>query len=749
MKHKTIVAGILALTMALGGIIISGVGMEPAQSAGISATAENGLWQPSVVAGVFDERVPFGTAKGNWGDAQKFGTKLIEDASMGINRGEYEILVGGGWGQRYTFNYGVDLTDFEIVLDMNNVVSDSQLALIFGIQPGVYVGAENGGFALKILKHESQYGVVVSSQEHVATIPTMTPAPSAIPWDGQNSGYVFDVADGILKIKLTQYAEGTDFTLQINDGDYYTIPVKEVTGILGEDLKNIYLSLGCISDGNEVIRVKSLNDGNVKEYEKSAATIIAALNAYVEAAEGDLSTAEAIVAAENLGESVAFDALRSNDVAYWQPVFAAAGEKIAEAKKALGAEGKISILEEDIKKLIAATESADSNESIAEADEIVSIIETVDFALLDGVDFGEYEAAYQEAMADYQAALEQLETARKNVVLAYLSDYEEQAKSVSSIADINLLTDYRNAIYVNLQKLDEQTRAEVSLQLVELQETIAAYGVLDGWTKESSVAIYNDGTKFEYSAMAGSGSTLSYNEKLMANQFSVTFRITEGGPADGWVALSLTKEKERFYVCTDSTNDEQVAQMQANPGIVLLLELQGGNRMTITVYLIKATHTSFYSASRGSMVIDYTVGEELNIRIQAEDDANSTYANIFFNDQKFTGTNIKNSEIKSSLGTDFKGYFSICEDRGGLNVAVDSINGHDASGADIAEVPELPTQQEPVDSSGDNSSESSSSSQDGSSGNGKKGCGSVAGLSALAVIPVAAAIIFGKKKRNE
>ena len=747
MKRKTFTAAILAAAMIFGGAATGGAALAANSYVNICATAEEGTWTPSVVGGSLDERVPFGTGNGNWGDAEKFGTKLIEDPSMGVNRGEYEILVGGGWGQRYAFNYAFDLTDFEIVLDMTNAASDSQLALIFGVQPGVYVGAENGGFAVKILKHGGQYGFVVSNEAHVATIPAMTPAPAAIPWDAQNSGYVFEAADGILKIKFVQYAAGSDFTMQINDGDYYTIPIDEVTGTLGEELDNIYLSLGCISDGDEVIRVKSLKEGNVNAYEESVKKIVEALNAYAEAAGGDLSTAAAVIAAEELGDSVDFGALRSNDVAYWTPTLAEAEQKIADAKAALDVADKIELLEYDIGKLSEAAKAADSNDSIAAADEIAAVIENTDLALLEGAELGEHEADYNAALEAYDAALAELETARENVVLAYLEAYEKQAESVSSIADINKLTDYRNEIYVNLQKLDEATRAEVSLRLVDLQEKIAGYSKLDGWNKGDSVAVYNDGEKFEYSATNGSGSALSYGKKLMANQFSMSLRITEGEPGVGWFAFSLTKNQDRFYVCTDSNDDEQVAKMQENPGIVFMFELQGGNRLCVTVYLIKSTHTSFYSAMRGSMVFSYKLGDTFNIRIQAEDDANSTYANIFFNDQKFDGTNIKNSELKSTLGTDFMGYLSFCEDRGGFSAAIDTINGYNASDADLTEVPDLPggdRPSEPGDSS-DSSSESTTPPE--STGEGS-GCGSAAGIGALAAFPAALAIAFGKRKKH-
>lgn len=702
--------------------------------------------EATVVKGVLDDRVPFGHGSGNYGKKEEFGSALIEGVTP--NRGDWQLSVAGTWGNRYTFDYAVDLDGFNIVLDLSRMNTDgSQIALIFGAKAGAYLNEENGGLGLKIISHNSVYGIVLSNQDHVRSIQTMEPAPAPLTWDSQNSGYSIETTDDILDISFKKVAP--DYTLTVNENSY-KVPVSELTAILGNDLENIYVSIGSVSDATEIVTVKKFEDRYGKAYDATVPAIREAILAYETATKGDLSSTDKIVEAEALRDATGYYNLRRHDQVYYSNIMSQSLARTEAARDSLAPSGKVQLYKGDVEKLVEMTDAASDNASLAAVEEFAAKVEQKDKQVLSSAGLsGDDLAKFNETNAAYEEAVVGIETARKRIVLAYVAEYESVAADITDVVEIRELGSYKDAINVNLQKLGSEDKAEIGLKLIEVQEKIDKLSTLEGWNKGAKALTYSDGKSFGYASTDGSGANnapedrsqggMTFGTKVKGNSFSMDLALTSYDYSS-WTVISITKLDNNFFHA--DRNDEEIEIMQSNPGLIIFIEARPGDKICVEILFMKATHTSYFSASRGQMVLDYKFGDPLNVTVSAKDDANSTYAYIDINGVRHTCTPIKNSEIKGALGSDLKGYLSLCGMGNGA-IRVDKINGVDAVKFDGTG--EVVT---PGDSSGNTGSDSGSGSGSEPSDPPKKGCGSCkGGLGAEFGLVALAAAVMCKRKR--
>ena len=705
-------------------------------SNGQAVSAEE-TWQPSVVKGVLDNFVPVGHYGGSYGNASEYGSKLIPVPERGANRGIWELSLGGGWGSRYSYDYTVDFNDFEITLDFSHVNTDgSQVAIIFGVRIGDYLNVENGGFGVKICRHNNQYGVVISNTEHTRGIEEMSPSPVTLPWDSQNSVYVINSDDGIITVSFKK--TGNDFSVKLN-GNEYAVAASVISDTLGNDLTKVYFAMGSVSDATEIVRVVSVKENNSAEYDKTVPEIAEGIQKYVAAANGELDTPEKILNAETLDENSGYENLLRHDKKYYESAINGAKAKIVNARNSLNTAGKIALLKADTNKLKEMLDGAMTNAALASAEAYAAEVKEKDIDVIGEVPASD-KTSFDNAVKAYEEVVATTEVARKRVVSAYVSGYKKLAESIGSVNELKLVEEYRRNINVNLSKLSQQDKNEMVSELVSVQEKVSALGELPGWSKSGNELTFNGGKFFEFSSVANAGST-TYEKPFKVNDIS--FEISTTGK-EGWIAVSLSRKAEPFHY--NNSSDAGIEEMQSNPSLVLMFTRLGGNKISMEVLLIKSTHTSFFSASRGTTVINYSDGDTLKIVIKAKDDVNSSYADIYVNGEKFTGTPIKNSELKGAVGSEFKGYLSIVK-LGKMSMRVDKINDKDATSDKITEI----SQGSGDSSGGDSSSGASdtSSSQSSSSG-GKKGCGSdISGISCVTgVICILAGIAVAIAKKR-
>ncbi len=717
-------------------------------------TAYAESWTPTVEGGVLDERVPFGHNGGTNGNAKVFGSKLIPVSEDGVNRGWYELQLAGGWGSRYTFDYQIDVRNADIVLDLTNMNNDGYIGLILGAGKGNYFNAEYGGFGIKICAHNNQFGIVISNVIHQASIETIMPAPQGFPWDSGNTGYVVTAAERILNLSFRQ--SGADEIAITVNGNTYVVPVEEFTKILGNDLSKIYLMAGAFGDAKEIVRIK-LKDANSEAYEKKLPEYVASVTAYETAANADLTKAENILAAESAGRNVAIEGMRNYDLAYYGERLTATSNKVAEARKALSKANLLTVFASDVQSLKTMISSVTDNAGIASAESMAKDIDEKDVAVIENGLTDDLKAKFNQIKTEYENALTLLEQTRKNVVLSYVSVYEQKIKTASSAADVYALVECREAINENLKKLSSSDKSEIGLKLVEYADKLEKITALKGWTKSNGSVVYTDGNTFELFGQTAyndlteerNGSTLTYSQTVKANKFSIDLNITKQSMAlfENWIGISITRTADNFYYATDATNEDMTAKLQSNPGIAITLEKRAGNKLYVELFMIKTTQTSIYSASRGQMLINFNDGDPLNITIDAEDDVNATYAKVYFNGELFSGTQIKNSEIKGAL-KGFEGYLSFSFANPGSSIKVNKING--AKAVTPAKANDGSATDDPSSGSSSNSGQSSEKPDDSSSG--KKGCGSNVSADGIALLSVCAAfstaVVLKKRRIN-
>ena len=184
--------------------------------------------------------------------------------------------------------------------------------------------------------------------------------------------------------------------------------------------------------------------------------------------------------------------------------------------------------------------------------------------------------------------------------------------------DLKKVEKCRADINVNLPKLSQEDKTELAMKLVSVQEKVDKLGSLPGWSKTDNELTFNGGDHFGFSSVSRSGS-ITYEKKFKVNDIS--FGIGEITGSEGWLAISLSRNQEPF-------TDSSVEAMQANPSLVFMIHSLGKNKIGVEVFLIKSTHTSLFSATRGNMIVTLKEGEKLTIEVKADDDNNATYANI-------------------------------------------------------------------------------------------------------------------------
>ena len=703
-------------------------------------------WEPTVVGGVMDDRVPLGHVGGNNGVESIYGSKLIEIPEAGENRGWYELQLSGGWGSRYTFDYRVNVCDMEMVLDLSKLNGEASLALILGAGKGNYFNAEYGGFGLKIYYNDTNninsYGLIVSNVTHNTTISTITPAPSYIPWDSNNTGYAVVAPDRTLKISFKQTSP--DVITMTANGNAYAIPVVEFTKILSDNLDEIYLMVGVMSDSTEIIRM-TLTDSHTKEYESKLADYVSTVTAYEASANADLSVADDLLDAETAGRAVRLDEMRNYDQAYYRERIVAVENKIAAARAAMSVENLVSVFESDVAELKKNIASAKDNDGLAFVENMTEKITTNDIGGIEKKLNGAVDEKFNAAKAEFENVKSLLEKKRKEVVLAYFDLFKAAIGNVSSAADVLKIEECREAINLNINKLSNKDRSEIAGKLAEYADALEELTAHDGWTDSDGSIVYNDGKTLEllgrsaFNDLSGSrnGSTLTLSEKIKANNFSTEILITAQSMKmfENWIGVSITRKADNFFYATGMKGEDETEKLQSNPGIVMTFEKRAGNKLYVELFMVKVTSQTIYTSTRGQMLIDFKDGDPLRIRIEADDDKNSTYAKAYFNDVLFTGTNIKNSEIKLALGG-YEGYLSYSFANPGSSIRINKVNGTNPVGGE----------EPPVIGPSDSSSSSASSVSDKNSSE-KKGCKSSFGGSGATILLSVIAISSMKKRK--
>ena len=665
----------------------------------VLAKAETPEWTQTVEAGKIDDRIAYGYGDGNIGSPALFGSKLIEDADMGINRGVMEFVCGKNWGDRYSFQYPMDLRDFKISIDLSNQNDASRMLLFFTHTKGGYAGLGEGkygdGMVLSFYRGLEEgglrnWGVIVSNTDHNLSLKTATPdINKALEFDSGSTGITIKQAGGVFDIGFKQETDGGAFILSIGS-QKWSIPYAEFSSVLF-DVSNVYLCLGSMGASN-CIRINDVSEPKIAEYEKIAQPALANIRDYVDKAAAAGSDESAIKEAVTAFSRVDTSVLRSNDVNYVSKLLASANATLRDGKSSLTADGLKQVALADIANYETLIQRAENNAGLSVADSLREEV-LFDKELLSGLNATD---ALNEVDAAFTVADGKMETRLLEVIGGYVTEFETAANAINSSATLVELENVRNEIYIHYGHEAISGSAGLSAysaRIAAANAKLSQIGELDGWTASDGARIYTaDGKTAEFSSINGmnqslddhSGSTVVRNEKVDVTDFSTTVRLKRRGLAVDremdWVALGVMKNPNNFFINNDVNSEEGAERLQSNLGFFMYLTVLPANKLRVTVFILKSSSVALYDGTRGDMIIDYTEGSDLNIKIYAENKDRNTYADIFFNGVKYTGNNVRASELRGVFGDSYEGNFMLTHARSYYDVTMTDFNGKDLSG---------------------------------------------------------------------
>lgn len=707
----------------------------------LTAKAATGAWTPTVENGVIDDRIAYGYGDGNIGHTATFGSKLIEDETAGINRGAMEFSLCAHWGDRFSYQYPMDMRDFRMQLDLSNMNEGGRVLLIFSHTKGGYAGLGDGktGDGLLVVVYrgvDNQWGFIVTNTDHNISMKTVTPdINKAIEFDSGSTGITITHASPVFDLSFKQESAGGAFKFGI-DENQWSIPYAEMESVFF-DVSNVYLCLGAMGY-TETIRINNITEPRTSAYEKIAQPMLANIKNYVNKAKAAGNDAAKIKEAVAAFTEVDTLVLRSNDVNATEQELKEANEALRAGKQQLASASLKEVALEDIENYEAVIAKANDNASASIAESLRQEV-LFDLELLQGNDKADVQTAF--AAANEKMAEKLLE-----IIGGYVTRFENAAAAIDSSATLVELENVRDEIYVHYgnETLEEASGiSALSARIAAANAKLSAIGKLSGWTASEGARIYTaDGKTAQFSSVNGmnesltdnTGSTVVRNEKVDVTDYSTTIRLKRHGLAVDremdWVALGVMQKPNNFFINNDVTSDEGAQKLQGNLGFFMYLVMLPSNKLRVTVFILKSSTIALYDGYRGDMIIDYVEGSDLNIKIHADNKDRNTYADIYLNDAKFTGNNVRCSELRGVFGDSYEGTFMLTHARSYYDVTMTQFNGKNLSGGT------------PVSSDEGNKGEP-----------GKKGgCGSAVATPAAIIIPVfailSAALLAVLKRRS-
>lgn len=686
--------------------------------------------------------------------AGKTGTRYVEETDS------VEIYVTLNQNQpRVTSQFNYDLRDITMEIDVSGI-SEGYSAFFFlssGPNPNTSPYAVNKpGVALTIRKAKGAtdgYIVIVSNVYTNASgaeghnkgmtdaLKEYSDADSFSGLDFTGLGGEKDrgaVPDG--KFTVSYKKEGENYTVTINEEEPIVIPVATFEKSLNresiaEDVRgNLNLGIGIFgADSTAQTVVFSSSDTNSRAYYASDlyTQTKTAVEAYVAAANGDLSTATLINEAKakktfNLSDT----GLRVTDRNRWNPQVSAADALIEAAEASLSESEIIEVIEAAVQKYEEAVASLDANPTVAG-------INAAKQAKA-GISYGENTGDAVDALKEReQAADAKLQVAIDAVAENLVAAYETAAENLTDLDAILSAKQAKNAIPTSfIEEASESNRADLNARVAAADALVAAANGVEGWTltNASDIAVAGES---DFTVRFEPGGLIAYDEKLGVTNFTLDLSIEEWH-STGWLAITLMKEKARFSEIADTLTD--------NPGIVFLCRFSN-NSVEVEVYVIKLTSTAFLSSKRGSVSAPFTDGK---LRIEVLTNKNDDNAlDLSVNGSPVNVSSaLKVTECKGMFGSELTGYPVICSmgNPGGVyRFAVEKVNEKNATADDLAYVPE-----ESGDNTGDGDNNQGGDGKPGGCGSiGSDGGSSMSRLLGFGAILLAVSVIFLHRKGKE
>lgn len=582
--------------------------------------------------------------------------------------------------------------------------------------------------------------------------------PTAIPFMGGYSGFVWEFETDILNLKYG--VDGDNYTLTItevaNPSNVHVIamPKSSLDNVAIDGEGNVYLAYGGMAGGSGVYRFNKITCDDTKAYDASIASMVSMIKEY-EAVVQDLSDSENVARANELRNQINTNGFRSYDVAYWSP-------RIEAANALFQASLNIESLEDLVGETIATLES--SIASLTDVSGLDAIYQLADEGttfvnVAIGLD-AERGAALQ---AQLETTVAKIEEAAKSVIASAIADYEQQCNGIDGIDAMFEVRIARDNAAKYIARLNATNQAEMTEALDAADEAFAAKNSWNGWEGSTNSLLYSDGKTLSYAAfnnggMSSSlenrdGSAITYTAStLAANNFTLTFTVDRVS-ANGWISIGIMSKPNTFFSSADTDPNTGLPMVQTNPGVMFLITPATNGTARVELFNIEITTNNFYNAQIGTVTINYEIGQPIELSVIAESSENDADVTISIGGETFPRGRIDNAMLRSTFGSSYGGYLTICQLMNSPNdyykVNVQTINGHDAASADIAQVEPLPDGEEPPQDNEDGNEDQPGDGQEETTG----GCNSTVAFAGVALLGAAvvvfASIILIRKKKVE
>ncbi len=557
------------------------------------------------------------------------------------------------YGTRGTFNHKVDLTDFSFTADVGGMTPDTTLLFMFATSSaGGYVGNNGAEFAIEIMASSTipgNYQVIVgNSKEHNVAYPELIAS-------NDNTYQGVPVAPEDKKIDFAMKLDGENLLFNI-EGQEFTMPYSSLTATLSDPTSCHMMVGGMNGTAPQTVYFENLMDKNMKAYYAAGGTyetLVAQVEAYTQAASGDLSTADTIKEAIDLNRALNRNGLLYGDLYLHREALDAADQKVNAAIVSLG-DAIIDIYEEDIAAYEAAVgtltqieqiDAALSARTIAYAG--ISVLESMDNLTEEGQ--GKV-AALKERV---QAADIPFGAAAKTYLEGQVETFGSAAAAVSDVESFLAARQAKGAIRTDLFAVLNPTDVETIQASIDRHQA-----VLDEFRTSDLSENWDTGSYYLFSeeesfGMYGSG-TMAYTKgKVDVTNFEIKLNFAELdlNTAGAWYSVGIMEKPEQFKVVDDMS-------VQENKGLFFLLVPQS-NKILVETYLITITSGRFFDGKILEILeVPYTAGQELTMRLFSYEKTlagNTTeYMNISFNDVRLE-TTITVPQIKTALGIDGEG----------------------------------------------------------------------------------------------
>ena len=680
-----------------------------------------------------------------------YGTKEVLLSKVYDGEEEIGVRIGllGTYGERAIKTDFVDLRDISFTIDLREFKTLSQYSLFLADSPQGFVGNAGLGINFQILKSgDNTYQCVISDGSAGKS--------ETDHWNlfggGEWTGYTF--TDGTLEVHIVRTEAGYECTL---DGETTVIiPREEVDaniGYEGTGPAKAYLVIGSWGDSSRLIsQFLYYSDVSYREYLPVKAAVFEDLEVY-ESAVAELtvdSSADAFTNAFAAKEGIDAASLRSADRQILDERIQLADVTLTGLFDLMDTEHYKTICEQVMSDY---EESVDITETELEGMTEAEIRTRLELAANYRGRVAQLNYAFSLLSSQEIAALEERETAADALYwkmgdMIYASGvaaYENLVQAASSYDEFVSAYEQRQKIDVSGATVESQE--ELLARLEAAEEILAGKMGGNGWTlhndivatlENGSLRIYSEGkvrgseVQEEYDSIG----FVSYDKTFDVYDFSITYRIENYAMVSG-------ADGYAYFGLYEKAAPHDINYPNKNKGICVQF-VKNGNRLGVTLYVLRAVSLEFTMCAKGTYYIDYPADGTVTVDFKLAGDNVITSVNGVIPAEYSA---IKQRECLGIFGEEGRGYLVVGShmtpsddvlnddtlSRIGFGVSVDRVNGNTMDAADLTVIK--------TDVDDPNSSGNPSGGDDGCSG-----CGSSVGGSALLGLLILPTAIVMRKK---